>query len=61
MRFRVVPVLSRNTESLRKVIVDNVKNHTIIYTDGWSSYPKAINKCKELNKCEHIIEDHSAG
>jgi transposase-like protein len=55
-RIFLVPVSNRNTETMIRVIADNVLPGTTIITDQWRAYESALNSMPEYN---HFTINHS--
>ncbi|KCZ76184.1 hypothetical protein H311_02823 [Anncaliia algerae PRA109] len=53
--FVIVP--NRKSETLHDIFENKIKKATLIITDGYSSYPKAV----ESFGSQHIIINHSDG
>ncbi|KRH92137.1 putative transposable element, partial [Pseudoloma neurophilia] len=56
-RFFLIVVQNRRSETLKQHIEANINEGTKIVTDGYSSYPSAIDR----NKYQHEIVNHSVG
>jgi hypothetical protein len=55
-RVFLVPVSNRNTETMVRVIADNVLPGTTIITDQWRAYVSALNSMPEY---DHLTINHS--